>query len=423
MAAAVVSLLDRQIMLLLVEPIRADLGLSDTQISLLQGLAFALFYTTAAIPIGHLVDRVSRRNLIVAGMVLWSGATMLCGLASTFTLLFLGRILVGFGEACLNPSAFSLMCDYFAPNQRGRAYGLFASAGSIGTGISLLLGAAVFAAMGATTLLVLPLFGALAAWKVVFILAGIIGIVMALLLFAVPEPPRMEAIIRTGAEFPGALAYIRSHKLLIGGFMASFALMSLAHYACLSWLSAYYMRTFQRTVPQAGLIAILILPCGGIIGSILGGLTGDRIKRQGTRGGRLNVALWSNILLLPALFGWLLTDWMPLSIFFGWMFMALAVAGLTAGPLALNELLPNELRGRMAAIYMLIIGLLGLALGPSAVALFTDYLFADDLSLRYSMLLVAVPTTILAIALLASLLTRYSRAEAANALALNPNRT
>jgi MFS family permease len=101
--------------------------------------------------------------------------------------------------------------------------------------------------------------------------------------------------------------------------------------------------------------------------------------------------------------------------------MALAVAGLTAGPLALNELLPNELRGRMAAIYMLIIGLLGLAVGPFAVALITDYLFANDLSLRYSMLLVAVPATLLAIAILLLLLSRYSRAEAANSLALTQN--
>jgi MFS family permease len=246
---------------------------------------------------------------------------------------------------------------------------------------------------------------------------------MAVFLFAVPEPPRMEAITRTGANFPSVLAYLKNHKLLIGVFLATFAIMSLAHYACIAWLSAFYMRAFQRTVPQAGLIAILVLPCGGIVGSILGGLAGDRVKRMGWRGGRLNVALWSNILSLPAMFGWLLSDWLPLSILFGWMFMALAVAGLTSGPIALNELLPNELRGRMAAIYMLIIGLLGLALGPSAVALITDYVFADDQALRYSMLLVAVPGTLVVIALLAMQLSRYSRAETANSLALNPNQT
>jgi MFS family permease len=417
MGAAIVSLLDRQILILLVEPIRADLRLTDTQISILQGLAFALFYSVAALPIGQLVDRINRRNLIIVGIVLWSAATILCGLSRSFQSFLIARLGVGFGEACLNPAAYSLLCDYFPPERRGRAYGLFASAGSAGSGIALLLGTAVFAALGASTLLLVPFLGPLAAWKIVFVICGFIGFVMAVLLAVVPEPPRLEtASTGKGARLPDQISYFRGNYNLIGMFLCAFALMSLARFGYVAWITAFYMRSFGRSVPQAGLITALLLIGGGLVGCLLGGWVGDRVKSADRRGGRLLVPLWSGLLSIPALLGWLLADRIEYSVAFGCIFSALGVAGLTMGPLALNELVPNELRGRMAAVYMLIVGLLGIGFGPTAVALVTDYVFRDVHALRYSLLLVTLPASLVASLLIWLMLPSYSRAATLNTL-------
>src|SRR5690348_862046 len=174
-ATAVLSYTDRQVLSLLVDPVRSDLGISDTQISVLLGTAFAVVYGTAGIPLGYLADRTSRRNLICAGVLLWNLGTLACALAHDFGQLFASRLVVGLGEAALSPAAISLISDYFPPSRRGVAVGCFLGGIAAGTGASLLIGGAVLhlvqqGALGGTP------FAALSTWRLVLLIIGAPGL-------------------------------------------------------------------------------------------------------------------------------------------------------------------------------------------------------------------------------------------------------
>ena len=171
-ATAILSYTDRQVLTLLVDPIRHDLGLSDTGISLLLGSAFAVVYGIAGIPLGYLADRTSRRNLIFCGIVVWSLATLACGLSRSFAELFVARLFVGLGEAVLSPAAISLISDYFSPSRRGTAVGLFLSGIAMGIGSAILIGGAVLHAVDLGFLSSTPL-GRLAPWRGVLLLIGL----------------------------------------------------------------------------------------------------------------------------------------------------------------------------------------------------------------------------------------------------------
>jgi len=190
----IVSFLDRQIFALLVQPIRHDMGLSDTQVSLIGGLAFALFYTFLGIPIGRLADRRSRRAIIATGITIWCVMTAACGLAHNYWQLFSARVGVGVGEATLNPSALSLISDYFPREKRGRAISFYNMGVSLGVGIANIIGAWAIALTSAMAPITLPLVGALRPWQLVFLLVGLPGLVVALLMFTVREPRRRDRV-------------------------------------------------------------------------------------------------------------------------------------------------------------------------------------------------------------------------------------
>jgi len=413
MIAGVVSLLDRQIMILLVEPIQRDLGITDTQISLLQGLAFAIFYCFAGLPLGQLADRVSRKKVMIFGIVTWSAATIGCGAARTFEELFFARVMVGFGEACLNPCAYSLMSDYFAPHRRGRAYGLFGGASSVGAALSLFLGSAVLSTLGAVAFISLPLVGTLATWKVVFIIAGLPGLMVALLLLTVPEPHRRETAVRHAeASSPKALAFLRENAGVIIPLLVVYALWSMAGYGYTAWMATGYVRTYGLSVPNAGVLAGIIITAGSLVGAYVGGVLGDRWSSGGAKGGKLRVTFWASAIAAVTLPVWWLLDSPLLSVLVGCLVYSCGAATLTSAPAALNELVPNELRGRMSAIYLLVTGIVGISFGPAAVALATDFIFADRSALNLSMIVVPGPAIVASGCLAWALQTRYSGAVA-----------
>ena len=182
------SFLDRQILALLVEPIRADLNISDTQMSLLQGLAFGIFYTLLGIPIGRLADRRSRRSIIAIGISIWCVMTAACGLAKNFGQLFLARVGIGIGEATLNPSAYSLISDYFPREKRARPMSFYNMGVSLGAGTAMVLGGQIISWVFSQPQPVLPLVGTLFHWQVVFIMVGLPGLLIAFLMVTVREP-------------------------------------------------------------------------------------------------------------------------------------------------------------------------------------------------------------------------------------------
>jgi MFS family permease len=197
--AYTVSFIDRQIMALMVEPIRRDLEISDTQMSLLLGLAFAVFYTLLGIPIARLADRYSRRGIIAAGIAVWCFMTAACGLSRNYAQLFLARVGVGVGEAALSPSALSMMSDYFPKETRGRAVAFYTMGISMGVGLAMILGGQVIALVSQAPPVTLPVVGQLFAWQTVFVVVGLPGILVAALMLTVREPPRKGRMTGGGA--------------------------------------------------------------------------------------------------------------------------------------------------------------------------------------------------------------------------------
>lgn len=188
--AYTLSFADRQVLSLLVEPIKRDLHITDVQASLLQGLAFSLIYASAGIPIGLLADRLSRRNIVLLGVSVWSLMTMLCGFAGSFGQLFVGRFGVGIGEAALLPAAYSMLADSYAPDRLPRATSVFALGPAIGTGCAYILGSGVLSRLDESGPVPLGPLGVVRPWQAVFLLVGALGVVAILMLAYVREPGR-----------------------------------------------------------------------------------------------------------------------------------------------------------------------------------------------------------------------------------------
>jgi MFS family permease len=396
MAAAVVSLLDRQILTLLIGPVRHSLGITDTQVSVLQGFAFATFYTVLGLPIGYFVDRLHRRNLIICGILIWSVMTMLCGLSRNFWELFAARVGVGVGEAVLHPAAYSLIFDYFTPKARARAFGLFTLAGTLGISASWAFGGVLLALVGSGSV-EFPILGHLETWKAIFIVAGLPGFGIALFLLTLKEPVRRERALATaGIPASTLLSFLKTNWRPVGLILTVFALINLVGYGAMAWMAAGFVRTYGLSLSNAGFICACIVPAGAVVGAAIGGGLADRWSARGTPGRKMLLPVLSGLVGAVAFAGWWLTDNLTVAVGFAVLAFAMQVTTTAVSPAVLNELVPNELRGRMSAVYLLVMGIVGIGFGPTAVALFTDYVFHSDAALRYSLVAVTVPALLLA---------------------------
>ena len=192
MLAYIFSFIDRQILALMIEPIKADLNLSDTQFSLLHGLAFSLFYAFMGLPLAYLADRFSRPKIIAVGIIFWSIATALCGLSKNFIQLFFSRMGVGVGEAALSPAAYSMFSDMFSKDKLGRAVAVYSIGSFVGGGIAFLVGGYVIGLLKDLSLIEIPVFGAVKAWQMAFILVGLPGIFIGLLFVLTVRDPKRK---------------------------------------------------------------------------------------------------------------------------------------------------------------------------------------------------------------------------------------
>lgn len=398
MLAYTVSFIDRQILNLLVGPIKRDLGIDDVEMSLLSGLAFALFYTFLGLPIGRMVDRRSRRGIIIVGIVVWSLFTAACGLAGKFWHLFLTRIGVGVGEAALSPAAYSLVADYFPPNRLGTAMGVYNMGIFVGSGLAYIFGGLVIGLVSGAEHMVLPIVGEVFAWQVVFFAVGLPGLLVALLMFTVREPIRQG--IKAVRQADGSMGvksvpvrevvrYIGSNAKAVLCHNVGFALLSLVGYGVATWLPSFFIRAHGWTPSEIGVAFGIVQLTAGVVGVIFGGWLGDVLKQKGIADGRLRVGLVAAILGVPfAIAMPFLAD--------GNTALALSIATtffftmcFGAAPAAIAEIMPNQMRGQASAVYLFIVNLIGLGLGPTAVALVTKYVFRDENMVGYSMAVVA----------------------------------
>ncbi|WP_404477535.1 spinster family MFS transporter [Novosphingobium sp. BL-52-GroH] len=392
------SQLDRQIPALLVAPIKAEFGISDTAFSLLQGYAFALIYTLMGLPFGRLVDTTNRRNLIVGGVIVWSAMTALSAFSSSYSVLFIARMGVGVGEAVLAPAAYSIIADYVAPARRGRAISVYYLSLAIGQGASLLIGGLILKLIppaGAQ----LPLVGLTEAWRIAFLIAGAPGIVLASLLFLVREPARREtAAGGSGSAIPSLrdlFAFMRSNRGALWPIFLCPTALAVVGYAAVNWAVAFYERSFGLSPQQIGVTLGIVVASGGIMGTLFSGFLGDWLAARGVQAARLRVMQFSMLLTLAMAGIWTLMPTAGLSLAMLGIMLFASVVGHSCAPVMVQEVVPNRMRGQIVSIYLLIAGLGGIALAPTAVALITDYVFADEAAVGRSLAIVGFPTALL----------------------------
>ncbi len=401
MLAYVLSFIDRQILNLLVGPIRRDLAISDTQMSLLMGLSFALFYTVCGIPLGRVADSRSRRGLIAIGVVLWSAATAACGMAKLYWHFLLGRIGVGVGEAALSPAAYSLIADSFPQDKRATPMSVYAMGIYLGSGIAFLLGGVVIQFASARGNLMLPLLGELRPWQLIFLALGAAGILFSLLVLAIREPTRHGVGAGQAVPLAEVGRYLVANRHTVLCHNLGFAGLAFAGYGSGAWIPTFFIRTYGWDVGQVGIAYGCVVAAFGCLGVVFGGRLADWMTRHGYRDANLRVGLYAAIGALPFTVAYPLMDngWYALALTAPSVFCLSMPFGVAAA--ALQEIMPNAMRGQAIAVYSLIASILGLGIAPTAVALVTDYGFGDDNALRYSLLIVTVMALMFAIVMLA----------------------
>jgi len=397
------AFIDKVILSLLVIPIKNDLGLSDTQISLLQGFSFALFFALAGLPLGRLVDRSNRIWLASIGIAAWSLMTAACALAQNFWQLFLLRMGVGAGEASLTPAAYSLIPDFFPGRSLGLAMGIFSLGASLGAGFSFMIGGYVVDFATTSGSITVPLVGDLRSWQLVFLIVGLPGLLIAGLTLLAPEP---RAAVQKVKQMAPALplrevkAFFVENRRLI--FLHHFVLSmsALASWGIMGWTPAFMVRSLGWSSSQIGFMLGASIAVFGTIGVVGGGWLGDRLVRAGDPCGRLTAGTVAMILsFLGAITFPLMQSPVPFALAFGLHILgAWMIVG--TGAAILQEIFPARLRGQGAATYMLATNLVGVGFGPTSVALLTDYVFGDTQMLKYSLLIAPPTALVLAIAAL-----------------------
>lgn len=391
--AYTLSFIDRQALTLMVDPIRETLDISDTQLSLLHGFAFALFYTIMGIPIGRMVDQHRRTSIIAAGIVVWSVMTALCGLARNFTQMFLARVGVGVGEAALSPGAYSLIADYFPPRQRTQALSIYIGAAYVGSGLATMIGGALIAAM---PVVVLPHLGRLEPWQAVFIVIGLPGVLLALWMLTLREPPRTGVKAGVPPHFREVLRYMAERKSSYFLIIIGFSLSGLMWNGAVAWLPTFFMRSFGWTTAQVGLNYGLTIMIAGTLGAVTGGTVAAMMQRRGRYDANILIGLISLAIATPGGIAGALAGSAPLALAGVFVFLfgcAMPYGGAVA---ALQAITPNQMRGQVSAIYLFSLSFFGMGFGPTVVAFFTDHIFGRDDAIGYSlalMMLVSAPVS------------------------------
>lgn len=405
--ANMLSFLDRQILNLMVGPIRQDLGIGDTEMSLLMGFSFAIFYTVCGIPLAWSADRYSRKWLIAGGAAAWSAATAACGMANSYGHMLVARIGVAVGEASLSPASYSLITDYFPRQQRATAISVFAMGNYVGAGLAFLIGGYVIHWAHSFGPVVLPLFGEVRPWQLVFLALGLFGVIFSFTLLLIRDPERGPGHTRQPISATWVRLRSNSSTLLYHHF--GFALIALAGYGSSAWLPSYFIRTQGWTEAQIGLTYGSAVAIFGILGIFTGGRLADRLVARGYVDGTLRVGVLAAVLAAPTtLLVMSVSGFVP-------TFIALAVAvfffsmptGCAAA--ALQEIVPGNMRAQATAVYLFIFNMVGLGLGPTAVAVVTDFVFADDMAVGRSLVWVCSSSLLLGAVLLYLGLAPYRR--------------
>ena len=407
--AYAVAFIDRQVLNLLVDPIKRDLLLSDTRISLLQGLSFVAAYVAMGPVFGRLADRGHRRNLLIIGVTLWCLFTVACGFAQDFWSLFLARAGVGAAEACLLPAGWSMLADYFSRERLPRAMSIFLLGPFVGGGFALIFGGLVVQAVTGVRF-----DGALAQlepWQLTFVFIGAPGLLIALLLLTVREPPRQAAAAAASADTQFTLgevmAFLWRERSFYGRFFGGMALLVVVLYALPAWTPAFLMRAHGGVAREVGLQYGTATLLAGSLGVLLGPWIARRMARRWPQESEIRTTILAALCAAPACL------YLP---FAGSYWSALVAS--TLGSLCVNFALPmaaaaiqastpNRMRGLVTSAYAFVLTSVGMGLAPSVIALATDRMLQDSTRVGESLGWVCGLSALLCVPLLAGAARRY----------------
>ncbi|MEM7465868.1 MAG: MFS transporter [Pseudomonadota bacterium] len=397
--AYVFSFIDRMIFGLLIAPIRAEFAINDTVFSLLYGLGFAFFYTVVGVPLGWVADRYNRRNLAAIGIAAWSVMTAACGLAKNFSQLAIARILVGVGEATLTPATYSMAGDSFPAHKLGRALSVFVIGWPLGIGLALIIGGLVIEFVSSSSAYTLPLLGEIKAWQVCFLVVGLPGVLIAALTLFLPEPRRRSAQSSKAGSLSAAFKHLRTYWQAYASLTVGFSMLSIVMNTYQLWGVQVFVRVHNLSISTAGLMVGCVIAIAGTAGILTGGWLNDRFRASGHDDAALRIGLIAATVMLPfAASATLVNDpnlacalMIPIGFFTSF--------GFGASGAALVLLTPPNLRGMVSAVYLFVINMLAMGVGPLLTALLNDHLFESDLAVDKSVAIVATTSLIISIGL------------------------
>jgi len=409
--AAVLSYTDRQILSLLVDPIRSDLNITDTQISIVQGAAFAVLYSVIGLPLGWVADRVQRRLLLVAAVLTWSAGTAACGFAGSFEELFGARLFVALGEAALAPAVMSLLADYFSPARRATATGVFFTGMVIGAGAAISIGGALLEAARQGLFASLPVVGALAPWRAVLVLAGGAGLLVAMAMLTLIEPRRRLARADNSASLAAFGQEFRSKAYVLIPLYLALAIGSIVDYAVLSWTPALLTRVYSFSAGDVAVALGGVAIAAGLIGTPTGGFLTDWVTQRFGAAMRTRLAFALSLLGLAATpIGVYSSANVVLAAVFLWILISSCVG--TIGIATILDLLPDDSRGLATSTIAFGNTIVGLTIGPTVVAVVTDYFYRAPEAVGLALTSVMVPVVLTMCLLFFSAMQRSARSPA-----------
>ncbi len=379
--AYILSYIDRAILGLLIEPIKADLNLTDEQIGLVLGPAFAVFYATMGLPLGWLVDRSRRTWIVGVGVLVWSAATAASGLAKNFFHLFTARMTVGVGEATLSPSAMSMIADSFPPERRGKPISVYVAALSLGGGIASLIVSGVLVWAKGVGEMSFPVVGVMAPWQLTFVAVGLPGLLVGLIFFFIREPAR-RPIESTEIKLEGngvgvAVGYLKENLGTYVGFISLACVMTIIAYSH-GFLPPAFERSWGWAPEKYAAVNGAVLIIVGPLTVITCGFIMDRWVQAGIADAALRLLVIGALLMVPT---GALCMFMPTAET-AYAVLTLSNIGIgivsTAAITAVLAITPAQIRGQITALYYMAISLTGLFIGPTMVGVLSTRVFGEE---------------------------------------------
>ncbi|MBV1878475.1 MAG: MFS transporter [Pseudomonadales bacterium] len=388
-SAYILSFIDRQILALLVGPIRADFGITDFEYSLLAGAAFAILYAVAGLPLGRLADKYSRRMIVAGSVFFWSIMTVSCGFTKNFAQLFVARMGVGAGEAGLSPPAYSLILDSFRPQHVGFAMSFYKLGVKIGGGLALVVGGFLYDYYASLGVIELAYIGVIKPWQATIISVGLPGMLLSLLFLTIQEPTRKGLIAKNGEvpteiPFKEVVDFIWQRRRTYLCLLLGSSMMAMAQYGSGAWYPELFTRNYGMSKSEAGASFGIIILVAGSAGIMLATWCASLLRKRGYEDANVRTMFFASVLAIPFSTLAPLSGEAQTTLWLLWPAVLLSGSYLGLMAVSIVEITPNQMRGQVTAVYIFSTSMIGMALGGSVLAAFTDFLYQDDNLLHYS---------------------------------------